>query len=98
MYDWTRKGVDVPRAPRPIRITSFDILSFDGRFWEARVVCSRGTYIRTLVEDVARHLGTGAVVDALIRERVGTFRREDALSWERLCGSTRDELLKLAHV
>ncbi len=97
LYEWTRKGIDVPRPPRQIRITAFEMLRLDGSFYEARVVCSRGTYIRTLVEDVARKLGTGGLVDALIRERVGTYRREDAVSWERLCRSSRDELLNLAH-
>jgi tRNA pseudouridine55 synthase len=97
LYEWTRKGIDVPRPPRQIHIASIEILSFEGSFYEARVVCSRGTYIRTLAEDLARKLGTVGVVDALVRERVGHYRREDALSWERMCGSTRDELLSLAH-
>ena len=97
LYEWARKGIDVPRTPRPIHIASFEILSFDGHFYDARVVCSRGTYIRTLAEDIARRLGTGGTVDALIRERVGTYRREDALSWDRLCHSSREELLQLAY-
>jgi tRNA pseudouridine55 synthase len=97
LYEWTRKGIDVPRPPRAIHIGSFDILAFDGHFYEARVTCSRGTYIRTLVEDVARKLGTGGLVDALIRERVGVYRREDALSWDKMCASTRDQLLSLSH-
>lgn len=93
LYEWTRKGIEVPRAPRQVHISSFEILSFDGSFYEARVVCSRGTYIRTLAEDMARALGTGGLVDALVRERVGTYRREDALSWDTLCSSTREQLL-----
>jgi tRNA pseudouridine55 synthase len=97
LYEWTRKGIEVPRAPRQVHITSFDILALENNFYEARVVCSRGTYIRTLAEDMALQLGTLGLVDALVRERVGTYRREDALSWERLCGSSRDELLQLAH-
>ena len=98
LYEWTRQGIEVPRAPRQVHIRSFEVLAFDGHFYEARVMCSRGTYIRTLAEDVARKLGTAGTVDALIRERVGTYRREDALDWDRLCHSTRDELLSLAYV
>jgi tRNA pseudouridine55 synthase len=96
LYEWTRKGIEVPRAPRSISIYSFEILSLEGNYFEARVVCSRGTYIRTLVEDVARKMGTGGTVDALIRERVGTYRRENAMSWETLCTSSRESLLTLA--
>ena len=96
LYEWTRKGIDVPRPPRHIHIAAFDILSFEGSFYEARVICSRGTYIRTLAEDMARRLGTGGLVDALIRERVGSYCRQDALSWERLCRCNREELLSLA--
>ncbi len=96
LYEWTRKGIEVPRAPRQVHITSFDILSFDGTFYEGRVVCSRGTYIRTLAEDLAIKLGSLGLVDALIRERVGVYRRENALSWERLCSSSREQLLELS--
>jgi tRNA pseudouridine55 synthase len=97
LYEWTRKGIEVPRAPRNISIYSFEILSVDGAYYEARVTCSRGTYIRTLVEDVARKLGTGGTVDALVRERVGQYKRENAVSWDQLCHSSRDELLNLAN-
>ena len=97
LYEWARQGVDVPRAPRKIYITDFTILAYEKPLWEARVVCSRGTYIRALVEDVAWRLGTVATVDALIRERVGRYRREDALGWNELCRCTREDLLRFSH-
>jgi tRNA pseudouridine55 synthase len=92
-YQWARQGVEIPRRARPVRIKSFELLSFQAPFWEARVVCSRGTYIRTLVEDVAERLGTGASVDVLIRERIGHFSRDQALSWETVSQSSRAQLL-----
>jgi tRNA pseudouridine55 synthase len=98
LYEWARKGVDVPRPPRQVIIDTFEILNFDGRFYEARVTCSSGTYIRSLAEDVARRLETAATVDALVRERVGSYRREDGVSWDTLCQSSREQLLQLAHV
>jgi tRNA pseudouridine55 synthase len=94
LYEWAREGVEVPRPPRRVTIRSIDVLQFDGAFWEARVMCSRGTYIRSLAEDVAARLGTVATVDALVRERVGEYRRENAVSWEQLCGWNRDQLLE----
>ncbi len=83
-YDYARKGVSIPRSPRAISIYSFSLLSLRLPYWDARVVCSRGTYIRTLVEDVAERLGTCATLVELVRERVGPYRRDQALSWEEM--------------
>jgi len=91
-YRWARMGVDIPRVPRPIEVYSMELLSLEGAFWEARVTCSRGTYIRTLVEDIALRLETVGMLDDLIRERVGTYALSDALSWDRVTGSCREEL------
>jgi tRNA pseudouridine55 synthase len=93
-YQWARRGVDLPRMPRTVQIHSFEVLALEGAFWEARVVCSRGTYIRSLVEDLASRLGTVATLDALVRERVGSYRREQALSWLQVCAATREQLLQ----
>jgi len=92
-YQWARQGVEIPRVPRPVHIYSFELLSFKAPYWEARVVCSRGTYIRTLVEDVAERLETGATLDALVRERIGHYSREQALSWPTVSASSRQQLL-----
>lgn len=97
LYEWARAGVEVPRPPRQITIRAFEILSLDGHFWEGRVMCSRGTYIRSLVEDVARRLGTVALMDALVRERVGTYTRERAIKWDQLMACDREHLLQLSH-
>ena len=92
-YEWARKGIEIPRASRSIRIASFQVLAQEGEFWEGRVVCSRGTYIRTLAEDVAKSLGSGAHLDALVRERVGPYTRAQALPWPTLETLNRDALL-----
>jgi tRNA pseudouridine55 synthase len=91
-YRWARMGVEIPRVPRPIEIYSLELLSWEGAFWEARVCCSRGTYIRTLVEDIARRLDTVGMLDDLVRERVGSFTQSEALSWPEVERSTREEL------
>lgn len=91
-YRWARMGVDIPRVPRAIEIYSIKLLSLEGAFWEARVTCSRGTYIRTLVEDIALRLDTVGMLDDLVRERVGAYALSDALAWERVTGSCREEL------
>ncbi len=96
LYEWTRKGIDVPRLPRPVRLSTLTILSSQGSLWEGRVVCSRGTYIRTLVEDMAERLGALAHLEALVRERVGPYTREQGLTWDRLSAMTPEHLLSLA--
>jgi tRNA pseudouridine55 synthase len=83
-YAYARKGIEIPRTPRSVTIYSFSLLSVELPYWDARVVCSRGTYVRTLVEDVAERLGTCATLVELVRERVGYFRRENALPWHDL--------------
>lgn len=92
-YRWAREGIAIPRAPRLIRIYSFELLRLEGATWEARVVCSRGTYVRTLVEEVASSLGTGGLLTSLIRERVGPYDLSDALSLEQVVTMPRQELL-----
>ena len=92
-YDWARQGVEIPRAARPVTIYAFDVLAHDADHWEARVRCSRGTYVRTLAEDVAKRLSSGSHLVDLIRERVGPYRREDALKWPEIETMSRDALL-----
>ncbi len=83
-YHYARKGLDVPRVPRLVSIASLSLLSFHSPYWEARLVCSRGTYVRALVEDVAERLGTCATLVELIRERIGPYHRNQALRWDEL--------------
>jgi tRNA pseudouridine55 synthase len=83
-YHYARKGQEVPRVARPVSIGSFTLQSFANPFWEALLTCSRGTYVRTLVEDVAARLGTCATLVELVRERVGPYRRQEALTAEQL--------------
>lgn len=96
LYEWARRGVAVPLPPRRIQITAFEILSQDGAFWEGRVTCSSGTYVRSLVDDVARKLETRAMLHELVRERVGTYKREQAVTWDTLSHCSREDLLRLA--
>lgn len=73
LYELARKGETVERAPRPIRIDSIELLELAGSRLVFRVSCSKGTYIRVLVEDLARKAGTVAHTARLHRETVGDF-------------------------
>lgn len=73
LYAIARAGGEVPRPPRPVWIREFVLEAYDPATPAFRVRCSKGTYIRTLVEDLARHLGTLAHVIALRRLAVEPF-------------------------
>lgn len=73
LYAIAREGREVPREPRPVLIREFVLEAYDPATPVFRVRCSKGTYIRTLVEDLARHLGTLAHVIALRRLAVEPF-------------------------
>ncbi len=80
LYSLARKGKDIPRLFKTVHIHEIELLDW-GRDWlEIRVVCSRGTYIRTLARDIAGELGTVGYVRSLIRTRIGQYRLEEALS------------------
>jgi len=84
LYELARKGETVERQPRPIRIDEIRLLEQAGSRLVFRVSCSKGTYVRTLVEDIARRAGTVAHTARLHRETVGAFRSEDMLDLESL--------------
>lgn len=73
LYKLARLGQEVERPARPVEIHSIDVLSFDLPFVSARIVCSRGTYIRTLADDIGRSLGCGAALKELRRISSGPF-------------------------
>ncbi len=77
LYELARKGETVEREPRPVRIDQIRLLEAAGARLVFRVACSKGTYVRTLVEDIARQAGTVAHTLRLHRETVGQFRAED---------------------
>ncbi|WP_337840866.1 tRNA pseudouridine(55) synthase TruB [Rheinheimera sp.] len=73
LYKYARQGIEVPREARPIEVFRFELLSFDGENASFIVHCSKGTYIRTLIDDLGELLGSGAYVTALRRTHVGPF-------------------------
>ena len=80
LYKLARQGVQVERKARYIEIYSLEIISFDLPLVTARVVCSRGTYIRSLADDIGQRLGCGAALKELRRTVSGPFRIEDSVT------------------
>jgi len=77
LYELARQGKTVEREARAIRIDAIELLESAGARLVFRVTCSKGTYVRTLVEDIARKAGTVGHTVRLHREAVGPFRAED---------------------
>lgn len=91
LYDLARKGLEVDRPARPITIHSLTLLRFDATSMDLDVHCSKGTYIRTLAEDIGRSLGCGGHVEVLRRTAVGSLKVMDAFTIDQLEVMTQNE-------
>jgi tRNA pseudouridine55 synthase len=91
MYELARRGVEVELKARCITIKEFEITSVDLPVVGFRVVCSTGTYIRSLAHDMGQALGTGAYLSVLRRTRIGAFSVEEAVSIEGFLDKIRQE-------
>ncbi len=79
LYEYARAGQTLEREPRPVTIHQLELLALAAGSARIRVACSKGTYVRTLAEDIGRALGTVAHLSALRRTRVGTLEISAAL-------------------
>jgi tRNA pseudouridine55 synthase len=84
VYELARKGVEVKLEPRPVTISVFEIVKVELPVVHFRVVCSTGTYIRSLANDFGEKLGCGGYLSSLCRTRIGNFLLQDAMSIEEL--------------
>jgi tRNA pseudouridine55 synthase len=78
LYKLARKGIEVERKARKILVSAIEVLGFASPFFTLKVVCSKGTYIRSICSDIGDVLGAGAHMTELTRTRVGNFRIEDS--------------------
>jgi tRNA pseudouridine55 synthase len=78
VYESARKGIEVTINPRPVTVELFEITRFELPEIGFRIICSKGTYIRSLARDLGLNLGVGAYMSALTRTRIGNFKLEDA--------------------
>lgn len=84
LYELAREGIEVERQPRPIRIDEFTILAEEDDTVDMRIRCTKGTYVRTLVEDWAESVDTFAYVSGLRRLAVGPFSDDGMMNFEKL--------------
>lgn len=84
LYELARAGKEVERKPREVQIKEIEVCAVELPAVKMRVVCSKGTYIRTLCHDIGIRLGCGGVMESLVRSRVGMFGIDSALKLEEL--------------
>lgn len=86
LYDLARKGIEVEREARPVTIYKLALTDFDEKTHEGtlEISCSRGTYIRTVINDIGEKLGCGAVMTSLVRTAACGFSLSDCVSLEEL--------------
>lgn len=90
LYELARKGIEVERAPREVRIGSIRTDRIEIPEVVVTVACSKGTYIRTLVHDIGERLGCGATMTALRRTQIGPYRIEDARTVDQIVEKAKD--------
>lgn len=96
LYDLARDGKTVEREAREIEIFELELLEFSGDEFKIRVLCSKGTYIRSLSDDIGKALGTGAVLTALKRTKTAGFSIDECVDLDSLTGENIGNYLKNA--
>ena len=96
LYDLARQGKEVKREPRKITVYELELLSFDEDLQEGklRISCSKGTYIRSIIDDVGKELGVGGIMTGLVRTKACGFSLADCASLEQIQEWTSNDELK----
>ena len=95
LYKLARKGKEIEREPRFIRVTSIEMLDFESPKVEFRIECSKGTYVRTIAHDLGQKIGCGAYLATLRRTAIERFRIEDSISLKELESTEFSELQRM---
>ena len=95
LYEYARQGITVEREARPITIFELNFIEYNAPYLTLEVHCSKGTYIRTLVDDLGEALGCGAHVTMLRRTAVADYPTEKMLDWHALQSLAEQQDLSL---
>lgn len=86
LYEYARQGIEIAREPRPITVYELQFIRWEGDELELEIHCSKGTYIRTIIDDLGEKLGCGAHVIMLRRVQVARYPYERMVTLEQLNG------------
>lgn len=97
LYDLARQGIEVDRAARPVTVYSIELSEYDrqNRTGTLDIHCSKGTYIRTIISDIGKKLGTGAIMTSLCRTMAAGFTLSDCHDIEKLRNMPHEDTAKL---
>ena len=84
LYELARKGIEVDRPTKKVKIHKLDLINFEDKSMNVRVVCSKGTYIRTLVEDIGEKLEIYTLTNELRRELIGNYSEKDMIPFDKV--------------
>jgi tRNA pseudouridine55 synthase len=94
LYKNARKGVEIEREPRFIRVMTFELTRFDLPRFDFKLRCTKGTYVRTIAHDLGQKLGCGAHLAALRRTQTDKFDISGALTLDQIEAMTLPEIEK----
>ena len=98
LYDLARQGTEVEREAREIEIFELELLEFSGDEFKIRVLCSKGTYIRSFADDIGKTLGCGAVLTDLKRTKTAGFNLNECVDLDALTPENIIDFLKSAEL
>jgi len=84
LYEFARRGEEISREKRQVTISKFEISNINLPYFDFNIICSKGTYIRSLAAEFGELLGVGAYLNALTRVRIGNYSIEDSFSMDEL--------------
>jgi len=96
LYEYARAGIELEREPRTVTIHNISLRAFAPMHADILVSCSKGTYIRTLAQDIGRTLGCGAHLSALRRTQAGPFSLDRAVTLDQLQAMPEPDLALLS--
>lgn len=96
LYDLARQGIEVERTPREIEISSLRLIDYNEEKREGvlEIGCSKGTYIRTIINDIGEKLGCGGIMTSLVRTSSGGFTLNDCFTFDEIQNARDEERLE----
>ena len=96
LYDLARKGIEVEREPREIEVLALTLVSYDEQKREGvlDITCGKGTYIRTIINDIGERLGCGGIMTSLVRTSSGGFTLDECYTFEQIQQARDEERLE----
>lgn len=96
LYDLARQGIEVERTPREIEISSLSLVDYNEEKREGvlEIGCSKGTYIRTIINDIGEKLGCGGIMTSLVRTSSGGFTLNDCFTFDEIQNASDEERLE----